>query len=266
VVCISGNLDLERGGVVDLIIFMGQSNMAGRGDASKAPTVPDGWGYEFRAISAPDRLYPMAEPFGAEENIITGINEPGMKTGSMVSAFTVEYYKGVKVPVVGISASKGASSIDEWQPGGSYLDDSIKRFKSAEGFLMRSGIEIRNRFMVWCQGERDGGKGMPGSEYKEKFNSMLEEMQRAGIERCFLVQIGFNSDFHDLYVEIMNAQIEICDEDSRVVLVSAKFKEMLALGLMKDEFHYFQEGYNIVGAQAGQNAALFVLGEAIPGE
>lgn len=30
--------------LVDLIFFMGQSNMAGRGDAALAPAVPPAWG------------------------------------------------------------------------------------------------------------------------------------------------------------------------------------------------------------------------------
>ena len=33
---------------------------------------------------------------------------------------------------------------------------------------------------------------------------------------------------------------------------------MKARGLMKDEFHYFQEAYNIVGREAGENSADFV--------
>lgn len=53
---------------VDLIMFMGQSNMAGRGTAEEAPLVPEGVAYEFRAISDPARLYPLAEPFGVREN------------------------------------------------------------------------------------------------------------------------------------------------------------------------------------------------------
>lgn len=73
--------------LVDLIFFMGQSNMAGRGDAALAPAVTPGMGYEYRAVTDPAQLHPLAEPFGVNENDPTGVNEPGMKTGSMVSAF-----------------------------------------------------------------------------------------------------------------------------------------------------------------------------------
>ena len=36
---------------IDLIAFMGQSNMAGRGTAKDAPKVPEGTAYEFRAVT-----------------------------------------------------------------------------------------------------------------------------------------------------------------------------------------------------------------------
>ena len=70
-------------------LFMGQSNMAGRGVAALSPAVTPGMGYEFRAISAPEQLHPMQEPFGERENNPAGVYEPGMKTGSMVSAMVL---------------------------------------------------------------------------------------------------------------------------------------------------------------------------------
>ncbi|MEI3208767.1 MAG: hypothetical protein V8S84_13470 [Lachnospiraceae bacterium] len=82
----------------DLFLFAGQSNMAGRGIACTqfpegAPDLISGAGAEFRAISDPTRLYPIAEPFGALENNPTGIFEPGMKTGSLVTSFVNTYFQ-----------------------------------------------------------------------------------------------------------------------------------------------------------------------------
>ena len=36
---------------VHLVLFMGQSNMAGRGEAEEAPGVSEEAGYEYRAVS-----------------------------------------------------------------------------------------------------------------------------------------------------------------------------------------------------------------------
>lgn len=82
-----------------------------------APALTPGAGYEYRAVSDPGRLYPASEPFGVHENNPDGICEPGMKTGSMVTAFINAYYARTKIPVIGVSASKGGSDIGQWQGG-----------------------------------------------------------------------------------------------------------------------------------------------------
>lgn len=253
-------LDLEPliDNSVDLVMFMGQSNMAGRGTASEAPVVHKGYGYEFRAISDPTKLYDIMEPFGAYENNINGINEPGMKTGSLVSAFIIEYYKATGIPIVGVSASKGGSSINEWQPEGKYLSDAITRYKTAEKYLHNNQYKIRRKFMVWCQGETDGDHNMTQTEYKGKLQIMLKEMQLNGIEKCFLIRIGNHRDLPEKYSEIIKAQTDFCKENEFTVLVSTKFAEMASLKLMKDSFHYRQSAYNIVGAEAGINTVSYI--------
>lgn len=135
---------------IDLIAFMGQSNMAGRGTAKDAPKVPEGTAYEFRAVTDPTRLYPLTEPFGKDENDPEGVFEPGMKTGSMVSAFVNAYFKEAHTPVIGVSCSKGGSSIAEWIPGTPYYQDALKRVRSCSLWLADHDISIRHRFMVWC--------------------------------------------------------------------------------------------------------------------
>lgn len=147
--------------VVDLFMMMGQSNMAGRGITSStypqtAPTVQAGHGYEFRAISDPTKLYQIVEPFGVNENNATSGVAETTKTGSMVSAFANEYYDKTGIPIVGVSCSKGGTSISWWQPTGLPLQDAITRFKKAETWLLSNGYTIRHRNMVWCQGKPTG--------------------------------------------------------------------------------------------------------------
>lgn len=40
-----------------------------------------------------------------------------------------------------------------------------------------------------------------------------------------------------------------------VSIVSRVLSDFLGQGLMKDAFHYYQEGYNLCGREAGENAA-----------
>ena len=148
--------------LVDLIFFMGQSNMAGRGDAALAPAVIPGMGFEYRAVTDPAHLHPLAEPFGVNENDPAGVNEPGMKTGSMVSAFVNACTAQTGIAVVGVSCAKGGSAIAEWLA--QYLTDfgfdrALYTYE-AEGFA-----PYRERYKALCVnlGRRvtyDGGAGV----------------------------------------------------------------------------------------------------------
>ena len=249
---------IDNSGAVDLVMFMGQSNMAGRGVASEAPNVVDGTGYEFRAISDPTRLYPITEPFGVNENNATsGVSETS-KTGSMVSAFANEYYKYTHTPIVGVSCSIGGTSVDWWKPSGKPLNDAISRHNAAKTWLNANGYTVRHDFMVWCQGETDGDNGTEPHVYIETMKSIIEAMMQAGVEKCFVVRIGNHKTKSTLYDNIIEAQTELCRTYNNAVLVSTDFARMAADGLMKDAFHYTQEGYNITGSSAGKHTAFYV--------
>ncbi len=197
-----------------------------------------------------------------------------MKTGSLVTAFVNAYYEKTGVPIVGVSASKGGSSILQWQPDAAFGRDALERFRAADTFLRQQAGErecsVRHRFLLWCQGETDGDHGMSADEYIAYFTKILDAFLKAGIERCFLIQVGnFNADAPPApyplpspapdYAEIRRAQCMIAERNPAVTMVSTKFEGMLRRGLMKDAFHYFQQAYNEVGTEAGINTADFVL-------
>lgn len=245
---------------VILMMFMGQSNMAGRGNAKEAPTLTPGAGYEYRAITAPDCLSPLLEPFGKDENNAGGVTEPGMKTGSMVSAFVNACYHETGIPIVGVSCAKGGSAIAEWMPGTPYYRDAVFRLKRCEEWLCGHGCRIKQKDMVWCQGCTDGDLRTPPDSYKAHTDSFLRSYrQECGITNCFLIQIGNHRDHKALYVPIQQAQLELASENPNVILVSRQLKTFAARGLMKDEFHYCQQGYNLMGEEAGQNTGKYIM-------
>ena len=262
-------------GPADLFLFLGQSNMAGRGVTclrfpQSAPACLPGAGWEFRAVSDPHRLYPATEPFGVWENRPGGIFEPGMKTGSMAVSFMNAYFQETRTPVIGISASKGGSAIREWQPGSPFLEDALLRLRTAEGFFRSEDIAIRRRFVLWCQGETDGDLGTPPDIYEKDFLRMLDALLSSGIEHLFLIRIGrYNAlpetgrgpeaPFPD-YAPIRNAQERLALTCPKASMVSRLFAGMRAQGLMKDAFHYYQHAYNLVGADAGHHAGKYVMG------
>jgi len=233
--------------------------MAGRGTAEEAPIVPRGAAYEFRAISDPTKLYHLAEPFGAHENnLVSGIAE-STKTGSMVSAFAIEYNKATGRTVIGVSCSKGGTSINQWQPHGAFLQDALERYRCARNWLTDNGFAVTNKFVVWCQGETDGDNTMSKSEYTARLTAMIDTIVAAGLDRCYIVRIGNHRDNAALYENIITAQTDLCKTYRHAVLVSTKFESMAAEALMKDSFHYLQSGYNITGADAGRNTAFHIL-------
>lgn len=247
----------------DLFLFMGQSNMAGRGISNAtwsetSPTLISGAGFEFRAISDPGKLYPIEEPFGVNENNPKGIFEPNKKTGSLVTAFTNAYYSTCHVPIIAISASKGGSVIAKWQDHHDYLTDSLLRLKRAKHYCAQQHIHLAHKYMVWCQGESDGDYETPIELYKNAFNNMLHTMLSAGIEMCFMITIGHYNGLGNInYASIISTQYEIANDHPKVLLVSDDFISMRTRGLMKDDFHYYQAAYNEVGSIAGKNTGTF---------
>lgn len=247
--------------IVDLAIFIGQSNMAGRGIVTDehpepAPIVPEGHGYEFKAISEPTRLYRIVEPFGVDENNDeSGVSET-KKTGSMVAAFANSYYEYTNVPIVGVSCSKGGTSLDFWKVGGAPLNDAIARHNRAKEWLAQNGYTVRKDFMVWCQGESDAANGTSDENYISGLKSIIETMMGEGIEKCFIVRIGRYAGTEKDYDGMIALQTDFCKGYENAVLVSTDFAAMT--DLLKDEQHYVQKGYNITGSHAGIHTAYFI--------
>lgn len=244
---------------VDVILFMGQSNMAGRGDnLSLVPFVEQTAGYEYRAVSQPDRLVPVTEPFGALENNPDGVYEPGMKSGSMVSSYMNACYENTGVPIVGVSCSKGGSSILEWMPGTAYWRDAVDRYEKAVEWLKNHEYQIRSISIAWCQGCTDGDNGMDSQEYKKNTRTFFEEWFSLGVQQIFLIQTGNHRDEVSLYVPVQEAQEELAAEMDGVIMVSRQLKEFRERGLMRDCYHYKQAGYNIVGTEAGAASGKYL--------
>ena len=243
---------------------MGQSNMAGRGITNTthpddAPSVTIGAGFEFRAISDPTRLYNITKTMGYDENVNDAIDDGTKKTGSCVPAFVNAYFSHTGIPIIAVSASEGGTSISQWQPNSARLNDAISRLTTSMTWLSANGYKIRHKYMAWCQGETDGDDGTSIADYTASVNAMLNALKTAGIEKCFLFRIGeYNGSGNNDYSDIIAAQTAICQNNPDVVLVTGNQASYKSRGLMKDNFHYYQDGYNEMGYYGGINAALYV--------
>ena len=250
--------------VVDLFIFMGQSNMSGRGVAAEAPKVPEGWGFEYKSISDPGKLLHMVEPFGLyEDNAASGVDDSNgtngtKRKGSSVSALAIAYYEKTGVPVVGVSCSKGGSSTTFWMPGTKPLNDAIARQLAAEQWLADNGYTIRNNYMFWLQGESD--RSMAPETYKSNLIAIVKEMiEKTGVTNCMMLRVGqSDTSIATTKNNIIEVQTELCQSYTEFVMASTLTAGFPDDGLMKDTWHYTQEGYDILGTDAGMNVAFYV--------
>jgi len=271
----SANLSSADGGsaeeqvnYVDVFMFMGQSNMAGRGRSSEAVgdyvgvTCPEGHGYEFRAVTDPTRLYAIEEPFGVNENN-KGIDDGAKKTGSLVSAFCNAYYDRTGVPIIAVSASQGGTNITEWQ---TMINEAINRLENCLNYLYsQDEFTVRHIGMVWLQGEANANKDF--EEYIAGLGNIVDKIAAHGVERCFVIQIGnymssVNADYYRNYKVFQQRQADLCSGDERYTLVSIKLAGMpdgADDGFMHLNNHYTQRAYDIVGTDAGRNAASYIL-------
>lgn len=249
--------------VVELIIFAGQSNMAGRGTAALAPRVTEAQAWEFRAVSDPTKLYPLTEQFGYLENNPVGIWEPGMKTGSMVTSFVETYLTDSEKNVVALSASKGGSSILEWQPGTTYYRDLLERIHKAKNWLTQAGYQIERVTFLWLQGETDGDLKRTTEEYQGLATTFFQSLLEKDVDEIFVLEIGNQRDVPDLYLPIRQAQRNLGTLE-RVTWVPTSLASMRENGHMIDLFHYDQYAYNLLGKEVAQ--ALLAFNQENPKE
>lgn len=243
--------------IVDLIMFMGQSNMSGTGgNVEYAPKVPEGHGYEFRAISDPTRLYPIEEPFGLYENTPGAIEDlPIAKNGSLISSFVNRYYELTKVPVVAVSASSGGRDTDFWMSK-AVVDDFSERQKRAKVWLESNDYHIRKQYVVWLQGESDAGDGITTEQYNQNMDNIIRPLFIGGVQKVFIITPGRTITGKYFYDNIVYAQINMCRTSGYYALATTVLNSV-STEYMLDEFHYNQSVLNVTGAEAAESAAYY---------
>lgn len=245
----------------DLILFMGQSNMSGAGgNAKEAPELIKGAGYEYRAISQPEELCVLTEPFGKNENREGYLDDRGLipRNGSLVTSFVNAYYEQTRERVVAVSASRGSARISSFNDY--LLEDVIQRLENAKRVMTEKKVNIRHIYMVWLQGETDAYLEIRKEEYIGEMQKMLFTLQPYGVEKCFVIQIGNGICDGVAFdcTEMQKTQEQLCETDENFVLVSTLGKSLSEPPYMEDGIHFTQQALNILGEDAGTNAGKYV--------
>ena len=242
---------------VDLIFFMGQSNMSGAaGDASQAPYVPPEAGMEFRSVSDPTTLYPVTEPFGVNENNPTGLYEyPGAKKGSMVSAFVNEYHELTGRRVIAVSVSMGATDMSRWLLP-SVMADVKGRFDRAKAYLTDNGYNIGHIYALWLHGESDAIEKTDPAVYRGDLDEIMRPLFIGGLQKVFIITPGRTIDYRDIFLPIIEEQKEICRESGYYALATTVLTGV-STEFMRDQYHYDQHVLNLVGLLSARSVAYF---------
>lgn len=244
---------------VDLIIFAGQSNMSGcGGDASLAPEVSEEAGMEFRAVSDPTKLYKISEPFGANENNLSGLFEkPGGKKGSLVSAFINEYYSRTNTQVIAVSASRGETAMSQWLDA-SIQNDVVSRLIVSKDWLEYNGYTINHIYMVWLQGESDALKRVSQDTYKTDLDNFVRPLFASGLEKVFIITPGRTIDEKEIYSNVVNAQLTVSKESPYYALATNALSSV-STEYMTDIYHYNQHVLNMLGKFSAESVAYYTL-------
>ena len=179
---------------VDLIIFAGQSNMAGAGgDYQQAPKPEAGTAYEYNFTTEEEKgLLTVREPFGNGTNrayILNGRYVSG--NGTLTSAFCIAYYNKAKTPIVAVPAAWGGTSTNSWLKN-NMLSSTLSRMKKAKRFLKKNKVKIRHIYVVWYQGESDGQCGYSGDTYIRNMKKIWKQFKKQGAEKIFMIKIFQN--------------------------------------------------------------------------
>lgn len=245
----------------DIILFAGQSNMSGAGgNAAEAPELIKGAGYEYRAITAPDELTVLTEPFGENEHKEGYLDDRELipRAGSLVTAFVNSYYKDTKERVVAVSASRGSAQISSFN---NYLvEDVIGRLEGCKAAMTAQKVNIRHIYLVWFQGETDAYTGTSAEQYIGGMQNLLHTLQPYGVEKCFVIQIG-NVTMGGEKVDtsyLQQVQEQLCEEDENFILISTLPKKLEGEEYTEDGIHFNQTALNLIGEDAGNNMGIYV--------
>ena len=240
---------------VDIVIFAGQSNMSGcGGNAALSPAVPNDVGYEFRPLTDPSGLHPIVEPFGRGDCGYLSDNN-AVRNGSLVSSFVNAYYGATGVPVVAVSASRGATDSAYWASS-SARSELLTRYTLTKSFLQSNHMTVRRSFVVFLQGESDAVEGVKPAQYQANINAAFNPLFIAGLERVYVITPGHPRGNAGIYDPIIQAQIDLCNRDSRFTLASTTLRNLPDASL-SDDVHYGQPALNSVGAEAAHVAAAY---------
>ncbi len=248
---------------MDVIIFMGQSNMQGStGEYDYSRPVKNGFEYKFYD----NKIVPLVNPVGEfiGDDLLCGSGGNG---GSLVPYFVKEYSKRKKTEVVAIHAARGGTRVAEWLKGTERNEVAIKKIKAGIEKVKEIST-IDNVFVVWLQGESDATDFLSTSEYEERLIKLKNDLKSEfSFSKFAIISTGYFTPYafwvkgtfeekKKADEDIMKAQENVCNKDSDFVYLTNVCKKLSVnkkyLNPKESGPHYNNRGMKIIGKKAGK--------------
>nr|MBQ8253072.1 Ig-like domain-containing protein [Lachnospiraceae bacterium] len=245
---------------VDIIVFAGQSNMTGVGNAFSAPKLTHGAGYAYNYVTARKKFTVLKEPFGFGQDDSYFYNGDYCR-GSMVTAFVNAYYQQTKTPVIAVPASCVGSGSVSWKD--TRYKGVTKRLNAAVKLVKKKKMKVGHVYLVWMQGENDAFADMSASMHKENLQSMYKKIKKkTPVEQCLIISIANYTKPNDFdltkkFKRIQNAQKALCKSSNDFTLISTKATKLSDAYFQEDGLHIIQQGLNTIGKSAGRAAGKY---------
>ena len=222
---------------LDLFLLAGQGNAAGIGGSQKdAPVIARGRAY-----------------FSEVDN--TAILDLSDGREGMMSSFAYNWYDRTGRKLFVLYAGFPRTSVTEWRRKSRIyktVGDSLTYFENHFG-SPNSGYEIKNRVLLWMQGEIDVSSDMEADMYYKNFESMFDGLKEEhSFALCGIVPVRSAGSGGISGVEA--AQYALHGKRNDVyVLTRLPGKATVENGFVnQDGIYYTQYGYNELGSEASE--------------
>lgn len=238
---------------IDVFLIGGQSNARGVGNRSQSPQPTSDTVYQYFS--------------GAFTNVTTGdvgFTPSESSRGSAWTSFGITWYNntGRKIAFVP-TAVDGSGQLPQtdtgfgnWSPsGGTLFQNSVTQLNSAIVAIIAADMKPVFKGILWCQGENDGNginnNVITSSDYSNGLTTMIAAYRTSFGQQTpfYIFRTGTRVGFPDTgFSQIRAAQQSVAAAD--ILITSIVFYNAVdypTRGLMADQYHYVQAGYNEMG-------------------
>lgn len=254
--------------VIDILIFAGQSNMAGATEGIPYPNDPVTNTMEYRYLTnmLQSLTHPVGEVLGGD--LLTGVDK-----GSPVPYTCAAYIANSGRQAVAIHVAQGATRIDEWLRGTDRYTVMLDKVKAGIRMAKDSG-KIGNILCVWLQGESDALNRTSKEDYMRMLTAFKDALkQDIGLNKFGIIEVGYfcytvgwltdrtKEDAKACDETIMAAQEALPTVDADFVMLTQICKVLSLDSAYENPLadgHYTNKGVAIIGEEAGKALAKLV--------